>query len=124
MKTLVMGELLKVLRPELINRIDDTVVFNPLGQDVIESIVGIQLKGLTRRLAAQNLNIVVEEAFLKHLAKVGWDPAFGARPLRRAIQEHLEVPLSLALLEGRFPEGSTVHAAWDAKKQEAVFNKG
>ncbi|MCA2961138.1 MAG: AAA family ATPase [Silvanigrellales bacterium] len=123
MKTLVMGELLKVLRPELINRIDDTVVFNPLGQDVIESIVGIQLKGLTKRLAAQNLKIVVEEEFLKHLAKVGWDPAFGARPLRRAIQEHLEVPLSLALLEGRFPEGSTVHAAWDAKKQEAVFNK-
>jgi ATP-dependent Clp protease ATP-binding subunit ClpB len=121
LKKLIMQELLKFLRPELINRIDETVIFNALGQDVIESIVRIQLGRLEKRLQAQNLSLQVDDELVHHLAQVGWDPAFGARPLRRAIQEHLEVPLSLELLQGNFPEGSAILAKWDAKTDAVTF---
>jgi ATP-dependent Clp protease ATP-binding subunit ClpB len=121
LKRLVQAEILKFLRPELLNRIDETVVFNPLGQEVIESIVRIQLASLQKRLAKQELHMEIDDAVVAHLARVGWDPAFGARPLRRAIQEHLEVPLSLDLLEGKFPEGSVLKASWDAKQETTVF---
>ncbi|MFZ9521465.1 MAG: ATP-dependent Clp protease ATP-binding subunit [Silvanigrellaceae bacterium] len=108
MKKMLMGELLKYLRPELINRIDEVVVFNPLSETVIQNIVRIQLKTLEKKLQAQQLKINYDESVVESLAKAGWDPQFGARPLRRAIQELLEVPLSLKILEGTFLEGQTV----------------
>ncbi|NBX16648.1 MAG: AAA family ATPase [Proteobacteria bacterium] len=108
MKKMLMGELLKYLRPELINRIDEIVVFNPLSEAVIRNIVKIQLKSLEKKLIAQNLKISYEDGIIDSLAKAGWDPQFGARPLKRAIQELLEVPLSLKILEGAFSEGQTI----------------
>jgi ATP-dependent Clp protease ATP-binding subunit ClpB len=108
LKKMLMGELLKYLRPELINRIDEVVVYHALSEDVIRNIVRIQLKGLERKLGAQNLKIEYNDDVVLQLAKAGWDPQFGARPLRRAIQELLEVPLSMALLENRFVEGQTI----------------
>jgi len=121
MKRIIMAELLKFLRPELVNRIDETVIFNPLGRDVIEGIVRIQLGHLEKRLHAQKLSMRYDDDLVRAIARIGWDPSFGARPLRRAIQEHLEVPLSLALLEGKFPEGSAIVATWDEGTGAAVF---
>jgi ATP-dependent Clp protease ATP-binding subunit ClpB len=108
MKKMLMGELLKYLRPELINRIDEVVVFNPLSETVIQNIVRIQLKTLEKKLQTQQLKINYDDSLIESLAKAGWDPQFGARPLRRAIQELLEVPLSLKILEGTFLEGQTI----------------
>ncbi|MEN9810706.1 MAG: hypothetical protein RLZZ488_2273 [Pseudomonadota bacterium] len=108
MRKMLMGELLKYLRPELINRIDEVVVFNPLSKAVIQNIVRIQLKGLERKLKAQELGLTFDDKVVELLAEAGWDPQFGARPLKRAIQEMLEVPLSLKILEGAFTEGQNV----------------
>jgi ATP-dependent Clp protease ATP-binding subunit ClpB len=108
MKKMLMGELLKYLRPELINRIDEVVVFNPLSETVIQNIVRIQLKTLEKKLQTQQLKISYDDSLIESLAKAGWDPQFGARPLRRAIQELLEVPLSLKILDGTFLEGQTI----------------
>jgi ATP-dependent Clp protease ATP-binding subunit ClpB len=101
-KDAVMGELKNYFRPEFINRIDETVVFHGLGAEHIVSIARIQLKVLTERLAKMDLTLQVSEAALQELAKVGFDPVFGARPLKRAIQQRLENPLSKLLLEGKF----------------------
>ena len=114
MKKIVTAELLKFLRPELLNRIDETIVFHALDKSTIFDITKIQLRHLQKRLSVQNLGIKFEDSLVHQLAEIGWDPAFGARPLKRAIQETLEVPLSLALLEGRFKEGDTILAEWDS----------
>jgi len=108
LKKMLMGELLKYLRPELINRIDEVVVFHALSQTVIRSIVLIQLKGLEKKLKSLQLSLNYNDEVLAKLAEAGWDPQFGARPLRRALQELVEVPLSLAILENRFSEGQTI----------------
>ena len=117
MKKLLMGELLKFLRPELVNRIDEVVIFNALDESIIEQIVTIQLQSLNSRLQNQNMKLVVGPGVAKKVAEHGWDVNFGARPLRRAIQEELEVPLSLELLAGKFAEGDTIHV----KEQGGVF---
>ncbi|NBW80534.1 AAA family ATPase [bacterium] len=122
MKKMLMGELLKYLRPELINRIDEVVVFNPLSESVIQNIVRIQLKALEKRLQAQQLKISYNDSVIESLAKAGWDPQFGARPLRRALQELLEVPLSLKILEGTFLEGQTVDIKLNDSGDSFDFN--
>ncbi|MEF9995919.1 MAG: ATP-dependent chaperone ClpB [Burkholderiaceae bacterium] len=101
-KDAVMGEVRKHFRPEFINRIDEIVVFNALGDAAIKSIARIQLKRLEARLAAQNIGLEVSEAALDEIAKVGFDPLYGARPLKRAIQEHIENAIARRVLEGRF----------------------
>jgi ATP-dependent Clp protease ATP-binding subunit ClpB len=101
-KDAVMGELKNYFRPEFLNRIDETVVFHSLDARHIEEIAGIQLKVLTDRLAKMDLTLEVSKAALAELAKVGFDPVFGARPLKRAIQQRIENPLSKLLLEGKF----------------------
>lgn len=108
LKKILMAELLKFMRPEFVNRIDEVVVFNALDEKVIEQIVEIQIRKLAKKLQQQQLELEVSPQVIHQLAQEGWDPNFGARPLRRAIQEHLEVPLSLALLEGKFREGDKV----------------
>ena len=122
LKALLMQELLKHLRPELVNRIDETVIFNALSQNNISNIVKIQLKNLENRLAALHLKLNVNPVVLEYLAKAGWDPQFGARPLKRAIQEHLEVPLSLALLEEKFTEGQTIFVTLNKEQIEFSSN--
>jgi ATP-dependent Clp protease ATP-binding subunit ClpB len=101
-KEAVMGEVKKSFRPEFVNRIDEIVVFHGLGASHIESIARIQLRILEQRIAAQGMTLTVTEPALAELAKVGFDPVFGARPLKRAIQQHIENPVSRLMLEGRF----------------------
>ncbi|HEX2273102.1 MAG TPA: AAA family ATPase [Acidimicrobiales bacterium] len=95
-------------RPEFINRIDEIVRFRPLTEDDIARIVGIQLQQLEKRLAGRRLSLDVSEEAVAWLARSGYDPAYGARPLKRVIQRHIADPLALALLEGRYAEGDTV----------------
>lgn len=121
MKKMLMGELLKYLRPELINRIDEVVVFNALSKAVIQNIVRIQLKGLERKLRAQELGLNFDDAVVALLAEAGWDPQFGARPLKRAIQELLEVPLSLKILEGAFTEGQNITVTLNSSGESFDF---
>ena len=101
-KDAVTGELKNYFRPEFLNRIDETVVFHALDATHIAEIAGIQIKVLQARLAKMDLTLEVSPAALAELAKVGFDPVFGARPLRRAIQQRIENPLSKLLLEGKF----------------------
>ncbi|MCC5827093.1 ATP-dependent chaperone ClpB [Alkalimonas sp.] len=108
MKTMLMDVLGKHFRPEFLNRVDETVVFHPLGHAQIKSIADIQLERLRQRLQERDYQLKVSEAALDKLAAVGFDPVFGARPLKRAIQQHLENPLAQALLKGDIVPGSTV----------------
>ncbi|HTD91613.1 MAG TPA: AAA family ATPase, partial [Burkholderiales bacterium] len=101
-KLAVLGEVKAHFRPEFINRIDEIVVFHALDEKNIQSIAKIQLAYLEKRLAAMDMKIDVSEAALRELAAAGFDPVYGARPLKRAIQAQIENPLSKAILEGRF----------------------
>ncbi|MGQ9904114.1 MAG: ATP-dependent chaperone ClpB [Anaerolineae bacterium] len=104
----IVRELQKFFRPEFLNRIDDIVVFHSLSEQHLVEIVDIQLARLKQLLAERKITLHVTEAAKRHLAQAGWDPAFGARPLKRAIQRELQDPLSLAVLEGKYREGSAV----------------
>ena len=95
-------------RPEFINRIDETVVFHPLAQEQIRGIAEIQLGGLRQRLAERELGLELSPAFMDHLVASGFDPVYGARPLKRAIQQQLENPLAQRILSGEFEPGQTV----------------
>lgn len=108
MKAAVMDVVSQHFRPEFINRIDDPVVFHALSQAHITQIAALQLDGLRQRLVAQDLQLEVSEQALAFLAKAGFDPVYGARPLKRAIQQHLENPLAEALLAGAYAKGSTI----------------
>ena len=108
-KDAVTGELKNHFRPEFLNRIDETVVFHGLDAQHIAAIAQIQLQVLMARLAKMDLTLEVSEAAVSELAKVGFDPVFGARPLKRAIQQRIENPLSKLLLEGKFGPKQTIH---------------
>ena len=123
-KDAVTDELKNYFRPEFLNRIDETVVFHSLDAKNIESIARIQLKVLMARLAKMDLTMEVSEAAIAELAKVGFDPVFGARPLKRAIQQRIENPLSKLLLEGRFPPKSTIPVDVDPIQDPGVFRFG
>ncbi len=112
-KDAVWDELKDHFRPEFLNRIDETVVFHALGVKEIESIAAIQLKILQARLAKMELTLDVSNAALAELAKVGFDPVFGARPLKRAIQQRIENPLSKLILEGKFIPKSSIAVSVD-----------
>ena len=108
MKQAVQQQLTEHFRPELINRIDETVVFRVLSRDQIHAIVRIQLTALNQRLALQELSLEISDEAEEFLANVGYEPEYGARPLRRAIRMYLENPLAQALLDGRFLPGQTI----------------
>ena len=109
MKLAVMEVVSAHFRPEFINRIDETVVFHALGKEHMQGIANIQLQRLRKRLAERDLGLDISPAALAQLVEVGYDPVFGARPLKRAIQTHLENPLAQRILAGDFVPGSTVH---------------
>ena len=109
MKIKVMEVVAAHFRPEFINRIDETVVFHSLGKEHMAGIAKIQLGRLEKRLAERDLKLDISPAALDQLVEVGYDPTFGARPLKRAIQTHLENPLAQRILAGDFLPGSTVH---------------
>jgi ATP-dependent Clp protease ATP-binding subunit ClpB len=108
-------------RPEFINRIDEVIVFKSLTQDQLTAIVDIQLRRLEKRLADRRVSLLVTDAARALLAQRGWDPVYGARPLKRAIQRLVQDPLAMMLLEGKFSEGDTIKV--DAKDGEFVFSK-
>ena len=117
----VMAELKKHFRPEFLNRVDDVIIFQSLDEDELSKIVEIQIGRLEKRLTQQNLTLDVDAAAKKLLASEGYDPQFGARPLKRAVQEHLLNPLSLRLLEGEFKPGDKIKVS--AHDGELVFQK-
>ena len=123
-KEAVWGELKLNFRPEFLNRIDATVVFHGLDAANIASIAKIQLRLLQQRLEKMDLEMVVTDAALAELAKVGFDPVFGARPLKRAIQQRIENPLSRLLLEGKFPPKSRIEVSVDPVLEPGVFKFG
>ncbi|HEY7207107.1 MAG TPA: AAA family ATPase [Gaiellaceae bacterium] len=108
-------------RPEFLNRIDEVVEFRPLSRDQIAEIVDLQLTRLRERLAERRLGLELTDAAKETLAEAGWDPAYGARPLKRAIQRLIENPLALRLLEGDFADGDTVRV--DARDGDLVFER-
>src|SRR6056300_193116 len=116
MKSAVMERVGQYFRPEFINRVDESVVFHPLASEQIRGIAEIQLAGLVSRLRAQDIELVVDESLLVQLATAGFDPVYGARPLKRAIQQQLENPLAQALLSGEFGAGDTVTAHYDNER--------
>ena len=120
-KDAVWGELKNHFRPEFLNRIDETVVFHSLDAKHIESIAKIQLQILEARLAKMDLHLEVSTAAVAELAKVGFDPVFGARPLKRAVQQRIENPLSKLLLEGKFLPKSVIPVDVDPVNEPGVF---
>ncbi len=107
-------------RPEFLNRIDEIIIFDRLEGPDLKRIVNIQLRRVHKRLAARGLKLELSDAAAELVAEHGYDPVYGARPLKRAIQHDILDPLSLAILEGRFPEGSTIHV--DVHDGAIVFN--
>jgi ATP-dependent Clp protease ATP-binding subunit ClpB len=100
-------------KPEFLNRVDEIVVFHRLGPEHIEKIVGIQLEHLTQRLTERNITLQLTEEAMKYLAQKGYDPAYGARPLKRLIQREIENSLALKLLDGTFRDGDTIEVDVD-----------
>ncbi|WP_334133480.1 ATP-dependent chaperone ClpB [Tepidimonas sp.] len=123
-KDAVWEELKAHFRPEFLNRIDETVVFHPLSAEHIRNIARIQLRTLQQRLARMDLTLELSDAALDELAKVGFDPVFGARPLKRAIQQRIENPLSKLILEGRFPPKSVIQVDVDPVRAPGQFTFG
>ena len=120
MKNAVMEVVVNHFRPELINRIDEVVVFHALGQEQIQAIAGIQLERLKARLAEHDLRLELSDDAMAQLAVVGFDPVFGARPLKRAIQSRVENPLAQNLLAGKYLPGTTIHIS--AEEGKLVFH--
>jgi len=108
-------------RPEFLNRIDEIVVFRALGREQLAEIVDLQLERLRARLADRRLELELTDAAKEALAEAGWDPAYGARPLKRAIQRLVENPLALRLLAGEFADGGTIRV--DAQEGDLVFER-
>jgi ATP-dependent Clp protease ATP-binding subunit ClpB len=108
-------------RPEFLNRVDEIVVFEPLTRQQLGEIVELQLERLRARLADRGIAIELSDAAKEVLAEAGWDPAYGARPLKRALQRKVENPLAVRLLEGDFADGD--HIRVDAQNGELVFEK-
>ncbi|HLC25221.1 MAG TPA: ATP-dependent chaperone ClpB [bacterium] len=119
----VMDTLRTQFRPEFLNRIDETVIFNQLGREEIGAIIDIQLRRFQKRLAERNLELIVTPSAKDLLFQKGYDPVYGARPLRRAIQRTLQDPLALKILTGDFPPGSVVEVSGDPTRGEMIFNR-
>ena len=121
MKSAVMEVVGGHFRPEFINRVDEVVVFHPLAKDQIRGIAEIQLEGLRKRLAERDLRLVLTDAALDQLVEAGFDPVYGARPLKRAIQQKIENPLASAILRGDFSAGEVIQC--DARDGTLHFGK-
>ena len=111
-------------RPEFLNRVDDIIVFHPLSRENLAEIVDIQLERLRKRLADRDLTLELSDAARKQLAEEGYDPSFGARPLKRLIQQRIENPLASRILEGEFAPGDTIAVELDKASGNFVFKKG
>ena len=122
MKSKVMEIVQQHFRPEFINRVDDIVVFHPLGREQLRSIVDIQLGYLRRRLADRDMELAIDEKAKDQLGEAGFDPVYGARPLKRAIQQQVENPLAQRILRGEFGPGTKIRVT--AGTGQLEFAKG
>ena len=121
MKSAVMEVVQQTFRPEFINRIDDIVVFHPLGTEQIRAIVDIQLLYLRKRLVERNIELTLDDSARDLLGEAGFDPVYGARPLKRAIQQQIENPLAARILQGEFVPGDRIRIG--ARSGELTFSK-
>jgi ATP-dependent Clp protease ATP-binding subunit ClpB len=119
MKSAVMEVVGQHFRPEFINRVDDVVVFHPLGREQIRSIASLQVDILRSRLRERDIHLELSDAALDHLGEAGFDPVYGARPLKRSIQNQLENPLAQEILAGRFGPGDLIQV--DEDQDRLVF---
>jgi ATP-dependent Clp protease ATP-binding subunit ClpB len=117
----VLAELRRHFRPEFLNRVDDVIVFKPLGRPELKTIVDLQLKRLEQLLADRKMVLRVTDAAKGLIAEEGYDPAYGARPLKRAIQRLVQNPLAVRILEGEFDEGDTVVVDLQPAGTQLVF---
>ena len=108
MKDKVMTEVRKTFRPEFLNRLDEIIVFHELSEEQLRHVIDLLSKDLQKRLAERKLGVEITEKTKSWLAKEGYDPVYGARPLRRALEKYVENPLSIKVLSGEFKEGDTV----------------
>jgi ATP-dependent Clp protease ATP-binding subunit ClpB len=111
-------------RPEFLNRIDETILFHTLGKEQIARIVDVQVEHLAHRLSGRNLKLVLTSSARKLLADEGYDPTYGARPLKRVIQQRIEKPLAGKILAGEFAEGDTIKIDADGAKRTFTFLRG
>jgi len=114
----------RTFRPEFLNRVDEIIIFAPLSVEDVERIVDLQLREIRERLTEQGLSLEMGESARKWLARQGYDPSFGARPLRRALQKYVEGPLSVQLLQGKFKAGECVIVNAKADNTGLEFVKG
>jgi ATP-dependent Clp protease ATP-binding subunit ClpB len=121
LKEKVMEDLKAFFRPEFLNRIDETIIFNPLSEELLKQIVEIQVNRMKKYLHEKRLDIVLTDGAKEFIAKAGYDPVYGARPLKRAIQKEILNPLALKLLDGTFREGDVVEV--DFADDKMVFSK-
>ncbi len=121
MRSAVEDALKRVFNPEFLNRIDDTIIFHQLEKHHILEIVQIQMRDLVKRISSMGITIELNKQAREFLAEKGYDPAFGARPLRRALQKYLEDPIAEELLKGKYPEGSTIRVRFSKKSGELKF---
>ncbi len=121
MRTRLFDEMKRYFRPEFLNRIDEIIVFRELTSEEIKQIIDLLLERVKEQLRAQRLELVVTDSAKGYLAKVGYDPELGARPLRRAIQRHVEDPLSEKVLMGEFSAGTTILVSLDEENEELVL---
>jgi len=121
MRATVLDELRQHFRPEFLNRVDEIIVFHALTEDQLEEIVEIQLQRLRKRLAERRITLVLSQAAKRHIVKVGYDPNYGARPLKRTIQKELETPLGRKILAGDIEDGDAVEVGFDDVRGELTF---
>ena len=119
----VRQELRNHFRLEFLNRVDDIVLFRNLNLEQIQEIVDVQMQSLQKRLAERNISIVLNDKVKEVLAQKGYGPAFGARPLKRALQKHIQDPLSLKILQGEFSEGDRVKVDVNGNSDTFTFEK-
>ena len=116
-----MAALRELFRPEFLNRIDDIVLFHPLGEEQIDAIIDMQMRHVADRLRERHITLELSPAAKTLLFREGYDPAYGARPMKRAIQRLIQDPLALKILDGEIEPGATVRVEADAKKGEMIF---
>jgi ATP-dependent Clp protease ATP-binding subunit ClpB len=124
MRATVLDELRRHFRPEFLNRVDEIVVFTALSQEQLERIVDIQMDRLRQRLADRRIELELSEGARRHLVKVGYDPVYGARPIKRAVQRELETPLGRKILAGEIHDGQHVLVEYDENRGELTFAVG
>ena len=121
MRATVLDELRQKFRPEFLNRIDEIVVFHALTEEQLKQVVEIQLDRVRARLTDRRITLEITDQAKAHLVRVGYEPAYGARPLKRAIQREIETPLARKILAGEVRDGDTLRVAYDPERAELTF---